>query len=158
MRRLELFECRLGLSPCTDFAFPYQFAHPVSDLGRVALLRHAVLGVEVDIVSLQPPERTFHCLPDARTAQFTFRPLLSGQGGRGEFGGDDHPVAERLERLPHQFLVLVTTVYFRRIEEGAAFIVGFPYQPDGFRLAWASPISVRKSHAAEADRRDFHIC
>ena len=52
MSCFELFERRLGLSPCTDFAFPYQFAHPIGHFCEVAFFWYAMFRIKVDVVGL----------------------------------------------------------------------------------------------------------
>ena len=66
-------------------------------------------------------------------------------------------VPEWSERLSYELFVFVAAIYFRRVEEGVTFLVCPSDQADGFRFARAGSVTVREPHAAETDRRYFHI-
>ena len=70
-----------------------------------------------------------------------------------ELGGDDHLVADRLQRLADDFLVLERAIDLGGVEEGDAALEGRTDQPDRIRRLHRRAVGLAHPHAAEADGR-----
>jgi len=74
-----------------------------------------------------------------------------------ELRGNHNLVADRLERLAHQFLVRERAIRLSRIEQGHAAAMGGTDQVDHLDLVGRRPIEHAHAHATEAKSRDFEI-
>jgi hypothetical protein len=71
--------------------------------------------------------------------------------------GNYYLVADRLERLAHQFFIHERSIGFGSIEMGDAKVMGGANQLDHRALVGCWAISGTHSHAAQAERRYFQI-
>jgi hypothetical protein len=116
----------------------------------------AVLVEEIDGVGLEPFQR---CLGDLfNVLRAAVQPRLFAGVGiefEPELGGDRHLLAERSQRLAHQFLVEKGAVNFRRIEKRDAEFDGFADHRNHFLLVFGRAVAEAHSHAAEPDGGNF---
>jgi hypothetical protein len=143
-----------------DLACGDQFPHRAGHLLNRHVGINAMLIEEVDDVDLKPlqgtfdgPLNVFRLTIDGRSSGLVVR---TGQV-EAELCGDDHLVANGLERFTHDFLVGERTVDFRRVKEGDAAIHGLADERDGLIFAQGMAVAEVQAHAAEADGRDFQV-
>ncbi|VXC02812.1 hypothetical protein MICRO8M_70341 [Microbacterium sp. 8M] len=146
---------RLGEPEVTHLPFRDQFPNGACDVldghGRV----HAMLVEQVERVDAQSTQRRL-CDATYLLGAAVEADALAVPDVPAELRGDDDATAERLERLPDQFLVLVRPVHFGRVEEGDAAVDCAA--EDGDHLVpvpgvW--PVALRHAHGAQTDCRDF---
>ena len=103
-----------------------------------------VLIEEVDAIGAQALEACLRDVLDVLRPAVGAAPTLTGYqvNVEAELGSDDHPITDRLKRLPDQFLVCEGTVGFRSIEQRDATFVGRANQLDHFL-----PVLTRSRHA-----------
>src|SRR4029077_19482814 len=74
-----------------------------------------------------------------------------------ELGGDDHPVAQRRQRLADEFFVGEWAVDFGGIEEGDAALHGRAQHGNHLLLVSGGAVREAHSHAAQAEGGDFQV-
>ena len=115
-----------------------------------------MLVVEVDVVGLQPPERTLDDLANvvglagrfSREARATF-------DIEPELRGDDDLIADGLQCLTDQLLVGVGSVNLGGVEERHALVESRTDELDGVGAVHGGTKGGTHPHAAETDGRDL---
>nr|BFE73389.1 hypothetical protein GCM10020092_066900 [Actinoplanes digitatis] len=132
--------------------------HQLGDGARDLLDGHGgvdpVLVEEVDPVGAQPPQRRVGDPADVLgTAVHAVRAAAADV--EAELGGDDDPVAQRLEGLADQLLVDVGAVDLGGVEERDAGLDGATQDADHLvAVAGVRPVCLAHAHAAEAEGGD----
>ena len=150
----------LGDAPVGDLALFHQVGHHLGHRLRLHIGVHSVLKVKVDVVGLEPPERTLHRGSDR------FRPCVGDQWlvhhcaglveADAELGDDLHLVPDILQRLAHQLLVFVGigggAVGLGGVEQGVTHIVSGPDGPGSLAPLCGRSVGVAEPHAAQCAR------
>src|SRR4051794_34842899 len=111
-----------------------------------------VLVEQVDGLGAQPAQRTLDRGADVLRPAGDAGLLTVLVKGEAELRRDDDAVADRLQRLADQLLVVERAVHLGRVEEGDATVDRRPEEGDHL-LAWRSGAEgLAHSHAAEAER------
>ena len=72
-----------------------------------------------------------------------------------ELGGNDHPVAHRLQRFTYQVLVLAVAVHFGGVEERNAQVHRLAYCFYRILAVGIRGIALREAHATQSNGRYF---
>src|SRR5438552_10231414 len=114
----------------------------------------AVLIVEVDGLDPQSSERALGDLANVLGAAVEDLLPVGPANLEPEFGGNHHLTTQGLERFAKELLVL-ETVYLRRVEERDATLGSSPNERGRLPAIGGGTIPVTQSHGTIADRRDF---
>jgi len=119
-----------------------------------------MLVEKIDDIGPETFEGGFGHLPDVLRPAVQDRPAPLHRPGidagiEPELGGDDHPVAQRCERLTDQFLVGERAVNLCRIEKCYAPFHGCSHEGDHLLPVFRGSIRKTHSHAAEPECRNF---
>jgi len=138
----------------TDLAGRDQILHRARDVFDGNVRIDAVLIVEVDHLDAETLERFIGDLPDMFGAAVEAL-LLAVDDIETELGRDHDLVADRRQRLAHDFFVRVRSIDFRRVEERHATLMRGTDQGYGILPVESGSITEIEPHAAEAEGRDF---
>ena len=145
---------RFAQAQVAHFAFFYEAAHGSHSFFDGCAGVHAVLVVQVDVVSAEATKTgftgRFHVLGPAVDA------ALAGVGGvahDAELGGNHHPVTLAFESFGQQLFVFEGTVHVGRIKERDAQLHGPVQGADAFGIVLLT-VKIGHAHAAEAESRN----
>ena len=156
---------RLGNAPVGDFARFHQVGHYACHFLRLHIGVHPVLEVQVDMIGLEPPERTLHRGSDR------FRPCVGDQWlvhhcaglveADAELGDDLHLVPDILQCLTHQLLILMGigggAVGLGGVEQGVTHIVSGSDGPGSLAPLCGRSVGVAEPHAAQSHSGDRQV-
>ena len=146
----------LGEAEVPDLARLDQLLHGTGHVLDRHLRVDAVLVEEVDRVRPEPLERGVDAAPDrlGATVKTGDLPVLVGES---ELRGDHDLVADGLERLADELLIVERPVHLGGVEEGLAAFDSRPGQVDHLRPVGNGQVALAHPHAAEPDCRDLEL-
>jgi hypothetical protein len=147
---------RFGEAEVLHLALPYQLLYRAGYIFDGHVRVDAMLVVQVDGFDPEPPKRALGHLPDVLWPAVEHLLSRGGIEVEAELGGDHHPIAERLERLADDLLVLCA-VDLGGVKECHAALDSRPDQRDRLLLVGLRAVAVTQSHRAIADGRHFQI-
>ena len=125
---------RLGQTDVADLALRDQLRQRTDGLFDRRLRVDAVLVVEVDVVGVESPQRSFYGDPDVRGRAVEVSRAAVDVRDHAELGGQNDLVAPTPQSAPDQLLVRIGAVDLCRIDEGDAQLQAAMDGRDGIAL------------------------
>ena len=142
-----------GQADVADLALGDQLGEGADDLLDRRVRVDPVLVVQVDVVGVEPAQRSFD--GDADVLGAAVGPDSAGVRHEPELGGEHHLVAAALEGAADEFLVGVGAVDLGGVDQGDAEVEGPVDGADGFGVVAAGPgVGGGHAHRAQADAAD----
>jgi hypothetical protein len=119
-----------------------------------------MLVEQINRLNFEPLERTFDGLFDMFRPAVQARragPIVTAAQVEPELRRNDQLLAERRERIAHEFLVGERAIDLGGVEKRDAAIHGGVEQGGHFLFVLGRPIGKTHAHAAQPDGRDFQI-